>query len=127
MDFSEVAEVFGVSEVYNEATGMYEPVSAEEPVFAVTRAFNMGWNWAMFLCHNFLTQAMINSALRGPEMAERHLLLDKRRSPKPSEDHPVLGPYVDNGNYYGLSAGVVNMFLRALMDHLDLIGVTGAA
>lgn len=66
-------------------------VDDDTPLYPCFRAVPMGWNWALFLCH----EAVLEIAQRGAPW-EDGVLREKRVTPQLTEFRTILGVYVDN-------------------------------
>ena len=45
-------EEFGVSEIWNDASGTMVPVAGDAPLFPAFLGMPMGWKRALYICHS---------------------------------------------------------------------------
>ena len=99
-----------------EFDSVYDPILKQElivagdaPLFPCFRAVPMGWNWALFLCH----EAVLEIAQRGAPWADG-ILREKKVTPQLDEFRTILGVYVDNITVLGRSKEDVEQRCKAL-------------
>eukprot|EP00974_Lingulodinium_polyedra_P011615 1121641-Lingulodinium_polyedra.AAC.1 len=79
----------------------------------------MGWSWALYFCHSFLAEAMVQSEARRlswglTDAREQCLLRDRRAAPRLMGAAALLAPYLDNANLAAASRAVCAAALQAL-------------
>ena len=93
----------GVTTVYDECTGRERAADPQEFVWAAFQGMPMGWTWALWVCHETLTNVM--------EVAARPLdtvSLDRHRAAAMHGDREVHAPYVDNATVLARAPDIVN-------------------
>lgn len=123
LNFAERASAYGCCTVFNESAMTEEPVGRDVYVFPVMQVLDMGWSLALFFCHSMLIQSMIGAGLGDPHELAASVLRERAPSPIPTEEYPVMAPYVYNANILGLSERGVDAVLDRLKRRLDELGV----
>ena len=102
MDFPEAAFEYDCSQVW--VDGKFVLVSGETRVFPVFCGVAMGWNWALWTCHQTVASFVSDSssAALDPMLVE-----DRRVPPCVSTSNPVAGVYVDNFAVVGFGRAAV--------------------
>ena len=98
----ERADTWEVDEVYNEGTGMMEPVGPEEPLYFVFEGLPMGWSWALFFRQNAMELA-ISRAVPVDTRGYGGLSVDRTPAPGFGPGSPVASVHVDNATPIGLN------------------------
>ena len=115
-----LASELNVSEVFCEDTGRMVAVSDDTQLWGCFGGLPMGWAWALFFCHEALSQASLAAQRRLGWPA--HLVSDKSPPPPLTRGTAVVAPYVDNGNIVGGSATASAALLAELVRELETIG-----
>ena len=108
----------GVTTVYDECTGRERAADPQEFVWAAFQGMPMGWTWALWVCHETLTDVM--------EVAARPLdtvSLDRHRAAAMHGDRAVHAPYVDNATVLARAPDVVNDRLLRITNEFDRRGL----
>ena len=115
IDFSERAEVFGVSSVFDEEAGDYVEVDPSTIVGPVFKGLPMGRSWSFFIC-NAISGHVVAAALHftAPSAAAQ-LLADGRVAPVLRPGHAVGSVYVDNANVIGVDRHCVQCALEDVL------------
>ena len=102
MDFPEATSEYDCSQV--RVDGEFVPVSGETLFFPLFCGVAMGWNWALWTCHQTVASFVSDSSSAAPDPL---LVEDRRVSPCVSTSHPVAGVYVDNFAVVGFGRAAV--------------------
>ena len=114
------ASELGVAEVFCEDTGGLVTVTGDTLLWGCFGGLPMGWGWALFFCHEALSQASLAAQRRLSWPA--HLVSDEAPPLPLTLGTAVVAPYVDNGNIVGGSAAASAAFLVELARELESIG-----
>ena len=113
------AAEMGVTTLYDETTGMDRDADPDEFVWACFQGMPMGWTWALWVCHETVSDVM--------EVAARPrdtVLLDRHVAASLHGDRAVHAPYVDNATVIARNPDVVNDGLKRITgDELDKRGL----
>ena len=61
-NFPETADTFGVSCIYDEASGTYEAVGASDLLYQVYEGLAPGFSWSMYFCQDLTSQTLLEAA-----------------------------------------------------------------
>ena len=111
----------GVTQVYDEELREWQDVAPDCQLWACFGGLAMGWSWALYFCHEALSECGRRAQIRCGGPAD--VVMDWTPAPPISWDIGVVGPYVDNGNVLGGSRRAVDTLLAALKSELALIGL----
>lgn len=92
--------------------------AADQPLYPCFRVVLMGWNWALFLCH----EAVLHIAQSYSPWTDG-ILREKRVCPQLDEFKTVLGVYVDNITILGVCKSDVSQRVEALQRACDHAGI----
>ena len=106
------------SKVFDPDCGENFRPSADQPLYPCFRVVPMGWNWALFLCH----EAVLRIAQTCSPWNDG-VLREKRVVPQLDEFRTVLGVYVDNITILGVSKNDVVLRSEALQQAFDNAGI----
>eukprot|EP00959_Pyramimonas_sp_CCMP1952_P094654 1979996-Pyramimonas_sp.AAC.1 len=90
------ASEVGVTEELDEQTGELVPVAATAQVEACFRGMPMGWSWALYFCHDALSECGRRAQLSLGLPAD--VVGDRQEAPVLHPHTARVAPYVDNGN-----------------------------
>lgn len=112
------AAEMGVTTVYDELTGQERTADPDEFVWAAFQGMPMGWTWALWVCHETLTDVMEVAAQPSDTVP-----LDRHRAAAMHSGRAVHAPYVDNVTVLSRTPDIVNDRLPRITDELDRRGL----
>eukprot|EP00438_Fugacium_kawagutii_P008464 Skav230206 [mRNA] locus=scaffold2443:266117:270539:+ [translate_table: standard] len=107
------------STIFNEDTGVDEPLEYGTQVYICFGGMPMGWAWALFMAQEIISyQCLV--ALEG---SQEQLIRDKMVAPRLRPDCNPVGVYVDNVHIFSGISGEANASMEKVKQHFSNLGI----